>query len=47
MPNQKGTPESEARLLYVAMTRATDQLLMTGHRRSEFVERLGKLGLPA
>lgn len=45
MPNQKGTPEAEARLLYVAMTRATDHLMMTGHSKSEFVERLEKLSV--
>lgn len=46
MSHQYNTPE-EARLLYVAMTRAIDQLIMTcvgaarrRHRSSEFTERL-------
>ncbi|MEH2321915.1 hypothetical protein [Nostoc sp.] len=29
MPNQHSTPEEEARLLYVAMTRAIEQLILT------------------
>lgn len=48
MPHQYNTPEEEARLLYVAMTRAIDQLIMTcigaarrKHRASEFTNRLG------
>ncbi|MEH1788759.1 3'-5' exonuclease [Nostoc sp.] len=47
MPNQHNTPEEEARLLYVAMTRAIEQLIMTcvgvarrRHRSSEFTNRL-------
>jgi hypothetical protein len=47
MPHQYNTPEEEARLLYVAMTRAIDQLIMTcvgaarrRHRSSEFTNRL-------
>jgi superfamily I DNA/RNA helicase len=40
LPNQHSTPEAEARLLYVAMTRAVDQLVMTSDRDSEFVQRL-------
>ncbi len=49
MPDQygHGTPEEEARLLYVAMTRGIDQLIMTcvgiahrRHRSSEFTTRL-------
>jgi len=40
LPHQQGTPEEEARLLYVGMTRAVDQLVMTCDRASAFVERL-------
>ncbi|QHG20990.1 DNA helicase II [Nostoc sp. ATCC 53789] len=35
-----GTPEEEARLLYVAMTRAIEQLIMTCDRSSQFTSRL-------
>jgi superfamily I DNA/RNA helicase len=36
---------TEARLLYVAMTRAIEVLVLTGDRRSVFAERLdGALG---
>ncbi|MFB0963070.1 MAG: 3'-5' exonuclease, partial [Pseudomonas sp.] len=40
MPNQKMELESEARLLYVAMTRAIETLVFTYHGRSEFTERV-------
>lgn len=40
MPNQKMELESEARLLYVAMTRAIETLVFTCHGRSEFTERV-------
>ncbi len=42
MPDQygHGTPEEEARLLYVAMTRAIEQLILTCDRSSEFTTRL-------
>jgi len=40
MPGARGDITAEAKLLYVAMTRATETLLVTAHRRSEFVERL-------
>ncbi|MEH2268273.1 MAG: 3'-5' exonuclease [Nostoc sp.] len=44
MPDQygHGTPEEEARLLYVAMTRAIEQLILTCDRSSEFTNRLEK-----
>lgn len=56
MPHQYNTPEEEARLLYMGMTRAIDQLIMTcvgaarrRHRSSEFTNRLemvlGKVGV--
>ncbi|MHC5726439.1 MAG: 3'-5' exonuclease, partial [Nostoc sp.] len=40
MPHEYNTPEEEARLLYVAMTRAIEQLIMTCDRPSEFTTRL-------
>nr|MDZ8286050.1 3'-5' exonuclease [Nostoc sp. ChiSLP01] len=40
MPHQYNTPEEEARLLYVAMTRAIEQLILTCDRSSEFTSRL-------
>ena len=40
MPYSHGEPESEMRLFYVAMTRATERLLLTAHRDSEFVQRV-------
>ncbi|MEH1827967.1 MAG: 3'-5' exonuclease [Nostoc sp.] len=42
MPDQygHGTPEEEARLLYVAMTRAIEQLILMSDRSSQFTSRL-------
>lgn len=40
MPVASADPAAEAKLLYVAMTRATEMLLITGHRRSGFLEKL-------
>ena len=40
LPNAQGETAGEARLLYVAMTRAIEILVLTGDRRSVFVERL-------
>jgi hypothetical protein len=40
MPYEKYDERGEARLLYVAMTRAVDRLIVTAHRRSTFAERL-------
>ncbi|AFY51324.1 DNA/RNA helicase, superfamily I (plasmid) [Nostoc sp. PCC 7524] len=42
MPDQYGhsTPEEEARLLYVGMTRAIEQLILTCDRSSQFTRRL-------
>lgn len=40
LPNRNSTPEDDARLLYVAMTRSTDLLIMSYHQESNFVERL-------
>lgn len=40
LPHKQSTPEDEARLLYVAMTRAINQLVLTCDRDSAFVQRL-------
>jgi hypothetical protein len=40
LPNSHGTSGEEARLLYVAMTRTTDRLIMTCDRQSEFATRV-------
>ncbi|MCC5640798.1 NERD domain-containing protein [Nostoc sp. CHAB 5844] len=40
MPHQYNTPAEEARLLYVAMTRAINQLVLTSDRSSQFTSRL-------
>lgn len=40
LPNTHGEVAGEARLLYVAMTRAIEILVLTGDRRSVFVDRL-------
>ena len=40
MPHEYNTPEEEARLLYVAMTRAIEQLILTCDRPLEFTNRL-------
>jgi superfamily I DNA/RNA helicase len=40
MPGDGHDPAEEAKLLYVAMTRSTEKLLLTSHRESEFVAQL-------
>lgn len=40
LPHQKGDPKDEVRLVYVAMTRAMERLILTAHRESEYVQRL-------
>ncbi len=40
MPYKEKEAADDARLLYVAMTRATEHLLMTASKTSEFVQRL-------
>ena len=40
MPSSRNEQEEEARLLYVAMTRSIDRLVLTCDRKSEFVQRL-------
>ncbi len=43
MPTKIDKSEDEARLLYVGMTRATEQLFMTASRDSAFVQRFADL----
>jgi hypothetical protein len=45
MPYAKAAPEEEAKLLYVAFTRATDTLLVSYHRESEFTKHCEQLVL--
>ena len=40
LPNAKATEAEEGRVLYVAMARATNDLLLTHHSDSSFTERL-------
>ncbi|MCG8053665.1 MAG: ATP-binding domain-containing protein, partial [Candidatus Thiodiazotropha endolucinida] len=40
MPAEKAEKTAEAKLLYVAMTRATEKLLLTSHQESEFFSQL-------
>ena len=40
LPRKNRDPEEESRLLYVAMTRSIDLLLLTYHRKTEFVRRI-------
>jgi superfamily I DNA/RNA helicase len=40
LPHESQEPAAEAKLLYVAMTRATDKLLLTCYQRSAFVRLL-------
>jgi superfamily I DNA/RNA helicase len=47
MPGTDLDQAEEARVLYVAMTRAMDELVMTCHRPSGFVQRLDAVGLRA
>lgn len=42
LPNEQADPTAEAKLLYVAMTRATEKLVVTSHQESEFFNRLKK-----
>ncbi|MBJ7298266.1 MAG: ATP-dependent helicase [Dolichospermum sp.] len=40
MPNENQELAEETRLMYVAMTRAMEQLIITCHRSSEFTNRI-------
>lgn len=40
LPYSQSDSESESRLFYVAMTRATERLLLTTHRSSEYAQKL-------
>lgn len=44
MPAEGADPVTEAKLLYVAMTRSTEKLLLTGHRETRFLRQLGEAG---
>jgi superfamily I DNA/RNA helicase len=44
MPGKQKDLAAEAKLLYVAMTRSTDKLLLTCHEKSEFVGLLAEVG---
>lgn len=44
LPDDREDEEQELRLAYVAMTRAMDQLIMTHHRESAFVQRVAASG---
>jgi superfamily I DNA/RNA helicase len=43
MPIKNTEPADEAKLLYVAMTRATEKLLVTSHKENEFFQQLQKM----
>ena len=40
MPQPHADPVDDAKLLYVAMTRATENLLITSHQQSAFLQQL-------
>jgi superfamily I DNA/RNA helicase len=40
MPYGDQVPKEEAKLLYVAMTRAMDRLVMTCHKQTDFTTRI-------
>ncbi|AGA34924.1 DNA helicase II; NERD domain-containing protein [Thioalkalivibrio nitratireducens DSM 14787] len=42
LPHEHDDPEDEVRLMYVAMTRAMERLVITYHRESAFVARLAR-----
>lgn len=44
MPGKEADPVAEAKLLYVAMTRATEKLLITSHQATDFLEQLRAAG---
>jgi ATP-dependent exoDNAse (exonuclease V) beta subunit len=46
LPTHYVNPEDDARLLYVAMTRSTDRLIMSYHQESDFVRRLSSVSVP-
>jgi hypothetical protein len=43
MPYSKATPEEEAKLLYVALTRSTERMLVTYHSESQFTKQCESL----
>lgn len=42
MPGEQNDPVADAKLLYVAMTRSTDKLLITSHQQNGFIEQLSE-----
>ncbi|MCP4234850.1 MAG: ATP-binding domain-containing protein, partial [Aestuariibacter sp.] len=46
MPGKGAEPVAEAKLLYVAMTRSTEKLLLTSHKETEFLEQLRESAIP-
>ncbi len=44
MPVESADKVAEAKLLYVAMTRSTEKLLLTSHRETEFLAQLKDSG---
>ena len=47
MPHRDYGIHEEAKLLYVAMTRAMDQLMLTSSKESPFVSRIQQVNQPA
>jgi superfamily I DNA/RNA helicase len=47
LPNEHGPELDQVRLAYVAMTRATERLIVTCRRESAFVKRLRAAGARA
>jgi hypothetical protein len=45
LPAERAEKVAEAKLLYVAMTRSTDRLLLTSHRETEFLAQLMDAGV--
>jgi superfamily I DNA/RNA helicase len=43
MPGTQKDLAAEAKLLYVAMTRSTEKLVLTCHEKSEFVQMLAEV----
>lgn len=47
LPSESQSPVEEAKLLYVAMTRSTERLLVTAHRETEWIRQLKEAGAGA
>ena len=44
MPEKSADEAAEAKLLYVALTRSTEKLFITGHRETRFLTELQAIG---